>query len=346
MAIADVTILGAGVFGLACGFEAARRGARVRVIDPHGVGAGASGGIVGALAPHVPERWNDKKAFQFASLIAARSFWPAVEAAGGRASGYGATGRLQPVANERALLRAQARAAEAADLWQGKAHWQLIKVEAAGGFAPASTSGWIIHDTLSARIHPRQACHALAAAIAALGGEIVTEGKHEGRILHATGAAGLADLGAALGRPMGSAEKGQALLLAYDAGPRAPQVFVDGVHFIPHADGSLAIGSTSERAYQSPDRTDHLLDALADKARALMPHIAGAEVLERWAGLRPRATSRAPLLGAWPDRAGHFIANGGFKIGFGMAPRVAQVMADLMFDGHDAIPAEFRIAPA
>ena len=35
----------------------------------------------------------------------------------------------------------------------------------------------------------------------------------------------------------------------------------------------------------------------------------------RWAGLRPRARSRAPMLGAWPGRPGHFIANGGFKIG-------------------------------
>ena len=45
------------------------------MIDPHGVAAGASGGLVGALAPHVPENWNDKKAFQFDSLIMAEGFW-------------------------------------------------------------------------------------------------------------------------------------------------------------------------------------------------------------------------------------------------------------------------------
>ena len=29
-----------------------------QVIDPAGPGAGASGGVVGALAPHAPDKWN------------------------------------------------------------------------------------------------------------------------------------------------------------------------------------------------------------------------------------------------------------------------------------------------
>jgi glycine oxidase len=66
-------------------------------------------------------------------------------------------------------------------------------------------------------------------------------------------------------------------------------------------------------------------------------------VIDRWAAVRPRSRSRAPMLGAWPDRAGHFISNGGFKIGFGMAPKVAHVMADLMLEGTDMIPDGFRV---
>jgi glycine/D-amino acid oxidase-like deaminating enzyme len=49
------------------------------------------------------------------------------------------------------------------------------------------------------------------------------------------------------------------------------------------------------------------------------------------------------MLGAWPDRPGHFIANGGFKIGFGMAPKVGATMADLLLDGQDDIPEGFRV---
>ena len=52
---------------------------------------------------------------------------------------------------------------------------------------------------------------------------------------------------------------------------------------------------------------------------------------------------RAPMLGQWPGRPGHFIANGGFKIGFGMAPKVATTMADLILNGQDTIPKGFRV---
>jgi len=80
-----------------------------------------------------------------------------------------------------------------------------------------------------------------------------------------------------------------------------------------------------------------------DAARTAIPALRDAPVVERWAGVRPRARSRAPMLGTWLNRPGHFIANGGFKIGFGMAPKMASVMADLMLEGRDAIPDGFRV---
>jgi glycine/D-amino acid oxidase-like deaminating enzyme len=105
----------------------------------------------------------------------------------------------------------------------------------------------------------------------------------------------------------------------------------------------VAIGSTSEREFDSPDGLDAQCDDLIARAVAAMPILADAPVVDRWAGVRPRARSRAPMLGAWPGREGHFIANGGFKIGFGMAPKVADVMADLVLDGRDSIPDGFRV---
>ena len=112
---------------------------------------------------------------------------------------------------------------------------------------------------------------------------------------------------------------------------------------VPHSDGTLAIGSTSEREFDNPKETDELLDDVIERILTLMPVLHGAEVIDRWAGVRPRSKSRAPMLGAYPERAGHFIANGGFKIGFGMAPKVAHVMADLILDGVDTIPEGFRV---
>ena len=141
---------------------------------------------------------------------------------------------------------------------------------------------------------------------------------------------------------MGAGVKGQALLLDFDARD-APQLFVDGLHIVPHADGTTAIGSTSERDFAEPDTTDAQADELLVRAVAALPALGAAPVRARWAGVRPRANSRAPMLGAWPGRPGHFIANGGFKIGFGMAPKMGEVMADLVLEGRDAIPQGFRV---
>ncbi len=338
--MADVTILGAGIFGLSIAFACQSRGARVRVIDPGGVGAGASGGVVGALAPHVPENWNDKKAFQLKSLLAAQAFWDAVARVSGAPTGYARTGRVQPVADEAGLALARAREATAQELWGDNARWQVVPADSVP-LAPVSATGMVILDTLSARLHPRQGCQALAAAIVKRGGEIVTEGAAQGRVVHATGVAGLAELSHQLGAPVGNGVKGQGAVLDF-AAPEAPQVFADALHVIFHGDGTTAIGSTSERDYDSATATDAQLDDIVARARAALPALRGAPVIERWAGVRPRARSRAPMLGVHPLYPDQFIANGGFKIGFGMAPGVAEVMADLVLDGHDRIPPAFR----
>ncbi|MHC0051905.1 NAD(P)/FAD-dependent oxidoreductase [Actibacterium sp. D379-3] len=343
MATVDVTVMGAGAFGLSVAFACAARGARVRVVEKRRVGAGSSGGVVGALAPHTPERWNDKKAFQFDSLIMADAFWARVAAVSGLSPGYGRMGRLQPIADARALGLARERQDQAAGLWQGKAQWRVVPADDFAGWAPPSPTGLLIHDTLTGRLHPAQACAALAGGIRALGGEVVIgDASQQGAVIWATGYEGLLALSDALGRPVGNGVKGQALLLDFDARDR-PQLFADSLHFVPHADGTLAIGSTSERLFDGPDTTDAQLDALHIRAIAAVPQLAGARVLQRWAGVRPRAKSRAPMLGPWPGRPGHFIANGGFKIGFGMAPKVAQVMADLVLEDRDGIPPDFRV---
>jgi glycine oxidase len=339
----EVTVRGGGIFGLSVAWACLRRGARVRLIERRRIGAGASGGLVGALAPHVPEQWNAKKAFQLEGLLATEAWWQSVAAASGFDPGYARTGRLQPLADEAAVALARTRAEGAARLWGGAAEWRIAPA-AEFAFAPASPTGLVVHDTLSARLHPARASAALAAAIRARGGEIVeaAEAPEEGAVVHATGWEGLAELSQALVRPVGAGVKGQALSLAHDARD-APQLYAEGVHIVPHADGTTAIGSTSERDFTDPAATDAQLDALLARARAACPALTAAPVLARWAGVRPRAKSRAPILGPWPGRPGHYVANGGFKIGFGLAPKVGEVLADLVLEGRDRIPAGFRV---
>jgi len=339
---ADITIRGAGIFGLCIGFVCATRGVKVRVIDPNGVGSGASGGIVGALAPHTPENWNPKKAFQFESLMMAPDFWRKVEQVSGISVGYGQTGRLQPIADERTLELAHRRAETAAELWQGFAKWEVIPSNR-NDWEPASSTGYLIKDTLTARIHPYNACQSLAKAITKLGGQIRTDAyQDEGRVIWANGYQGLLDLSETFEKPVGSGVKGQAVLFRFRA-MTLPQLYADALHIVPHDDGTVAVGSTSEREFDDPTATDYHLDDIIARARAALPMLEGLPILQRWAGVRPRAKSRAPMLGRYPEYPGHFIANGGFKIGFGMAPKIAHVMANLVLDGEDTIPQGFRV---
>ncbi|MEP3347275.1 MAG: FAD-binding oxidoreductase [Litoreibacter sp.] len=339
MSRAEVTVLGAGAFGLSVAWACVQRGARVRVIDPNGVAAGASGGIVGALAPHTPERWDEKKQFQLESLLMAAQFWGEVEDASGLPTGYARLGRVQPVLNDRGLTLAKARSEDAKTLWAGAAEWRLEA--AAGDWCPASPTGQVVFDSLSGRLHPKQSCLALAAAIEASGGEITRSGPLEGAVVHATGYEGLLAMSALHSREVGNGEKGQAMLLDYDA-QKLPQLFFDGVHVVPHTDGTVAIGSTTERYFDAPTSTDEQLDALHARAVAGLPLLGGAKIIARWGGVRPRSRTRAPMLGRHPFEDGAFVVNGGFKIGFGMAPKIAHVMADLVLDSVDNIPPDFQ----
>ncbi len=341
LAIADVTIMGAGIFGLSVAWVCLGRGARVRVIDPDGIGAGASGGVLGALAPHTPDTWTDTKQLQFEGLITAGAFWSGVDAASGHPSGYGRIGRLQPIADARGLALARTRAEQAKTLWRGLADWAVIPAGEAGDWAPRSATGWLIRDTLSARICPRRACTSLAAAIRAGGGEITRDGERQGRVIRATGYQGLQETTDRAGRPLGAGVKGQAALLRLDA-QGVPQVFADGLHVVPHADGTVAVGSTSEPGFEAPRTTDGALEQVIATARAACPALGDAPVIERWAGVRPKTRSRAPILGPHPGREQEFIANGGFRIGFAVAHVVAGMMADLVLDGQDRIPLAFR----
>ena len=221
----DVTVRGAGIFGLSVAWSCVRRGARVQIVDPDGVGDGASGGVLGALAPHVPENWNEKKAFQLESLLLAEAFWAEVGAVSGQDPSYARDGRLQPIADERQLQQARDRANGAAQFWEDAAVWEVIP-SGQSEWEPHSPSGYLVRDTLTARLHPRTAMQTLAQALATLGAPVMREAEDEGRVVHATGVADLAQLNAAFGKTVGAPIKGQAAVFQYDASGAA-QIFVE-----------------------------------------------------------------------------------------------------------------------
>ena len=148
-----------------------------------------------------------------------------------------------------------------------------------------------------------------------------------------------------LEKPLGQGVKGQAALLRADLDPASPVVFLDGLYVVIHEGGLAAIGSTSENSYGDALSTDARLDAVIARARALVPALRDAPVVERWAGIRPKAIGRDPLVGPLPGHGNVVALTGGFKISFGVAHRLAVSALDAVL-GRDLapLPESFTVA--
>jgi len=121
-------------------------------------------------------------------------------------------------------------------------------------------------------------------------------------------------------------------------------IFRDGLYVVAHEGGRVAIGSTSENSFADPYSTDAQLDALIDAAADLVPALRQAEVVERWAGLRPKAIDRDPMVGAHPEHPRIIALTGGFKVSFGLAHRLAAAAVAFSAEETIDLPASFTLA--
>ena len=115
-------------------------------------------------------------------------------------------------------------------------------------------------------------------------------------------------------------------------GPRRAITFPEGV-IVPRADGRTALGATQEDlgfdAHIDPDAIKQLQ---ADTA-AIVPELAGAEIVETWMGFRPQSADGFPVIGPAPVE-GLVIATGHFTKGIALAPVTAELVADLVCNGR------------
>ena len=351
----DVIIVGAGIFGLSCAYACAQRKLSVLILDAGKVGAGASGGIVGAMAPYTPDQWHVKKQYQFEALSSAAKHWAEVDKLSNMESGYGRIGRVCPITDERIYKLALTRHEEAKTNW-AKFEWNVI--EAHPLVTKLAAPFGLTYDTLSARIYPSRACASLARACSILGVDFKENTRASGfepgavfgpwgrasapKIILAGGYQGFRLLDHHFGIQMGAGVKGQAALLNINLGD-APQIYANGIYIVPHSDGTITVGSTSENKWNDPCDVDYLLDEIVGRARLICPIINNAEILETWAGVRPKARRRDLMIGPVPEVDGVFVAMGGFKVGFGLAHKVGVTLADLILNKPTNLPKSFTI---
>lgn len=365
----DLLIAGAGIAGLWLAVKAVRAGLTVTLVERGNPGGSASGGFLGALMPHSPERWNGKKDFQFRALVDLQTEIDQLETETGEYCAYRRVGRILPLTTERGRATAIDRIADARANWgegysfevhhtPDRADWPNI-LRAPHG---------IVHETLSARVSPPGLIAALLTRLAMTPNldlrletsvveidasersAVLSDGSRigYGHIALANGVDAFPLIAGLTGLPpqsMGRGVKGQAALLDAKAPPDLPLVYDDGVYVIAHENGHIAVGSTSENEFDDPTGTDDKLDEVVKWARKLCPLIKDAPVIRRWAGVRPRAVGRDPMLGPVPGAPGVLAMAGGFKISFGIAHRMADcLVAEVTGEQGPEMPQSFSVS--
>ncbi len=363
-------VIGGGVMGLWAALKAADAGLSVVLVDAAELGRAASNGHLGALMAHKPDGWNAKKQFQFDALLRLEDEVRVLEDRTGHKAGYRRSGRLIPMAKLRHRETALRLEAEARRNWKAgerQYEWRVTDRPPIAGWPAADgfECGFVL-DTFAAHAAPRALTGILISAlnalpdieicentpVAELDGErrcarfidgssiafencIVAAGYQSFALLER-----LSPLGQ---RPLGKPVKGQSALLKADMDPGLPIIFLDGLYVIAHEGGRVAIGSTSESEFADPLSTDEQLEALIARARVLVPALRDAPVLERWAGLRPKATGRDPMVGPHPEFPHIHALTGGFKISFGIAHQLADCALSPILGRSGAIlPETFR----
>ena len=360
----DIAIVGGGIVGLWTAYYAAQSGVRIVLIDQNKLGSGASNGLLGALMPHQPINWNNKKQFQLDGLTTLPEEIAKLENLTGISTGYFRCGRIMPIAHPEKRRQSANWAQGANAHWSGAYDWRIEDNNPADKWlSDIGPNGYNV-DTLSARVNPRALVRALvksvkqqeniqiientpvkqlakSGALTLSDGQIITPDK----TIVTAGYGSFPLLEATIGKILGTGVKGQAALLkpVNPINISSPILYDNGSYVIAHEDGLVAVGSTSEREYSAPDNTDEALDEVIKSATAICPALEGAETVERWAGVRPRATGRDPMIGAIPENPNIVVATGGFKITLAIAHLMARCALSAAAGDSSAIPESFLI---
>lgn len=337
----DSIVIGAGIMGLWAANYLVKEERSVCVVEAAHIGAGASGGILGALMPHMPDHWDNKKAFQFQALERLESEIDSISPGGAGAVGFRRCGRLMPLPHDRLGNMLDRRINGAELYWHGRYAFDLL--DSAPGIVAAHG---LTFDSFSARVHPQKLLQALEThlndkaaflfgrsveKLVPKNGQVLLDNGdvlEAGEIIVANGWRAYDLLkphwkGLPQSRMIGRGVKGQSVLLEYSHEDDWPIVYADGIYIVPHPENKVAVGSTSRGIWDDEYSFDPADMEFLDKAFDVMPALKSAKTISRWAGVRPRNTldhrGTSPWFGAVPGHDNVIALIGGFKISFGIA---------------------------
>ncbi len=357
----SVLIVGGGVFGLAVGWELARQGQTVTVLEQRQAGRGATWAAAGMLMP-----WKLSDAFSealFALQRHSHQLWPAFAANLTHATGiylaYQIEGRYFLAVTEQSATRLRR---------QFEYHRQVgLPVEWLNGSQARQLQPALGPDVVAAVFSPaghwvdnRQVAQALREAFLRAGGTLREQTRVVAVVIENNRVSGvrlvddvmlpastvIVAAGAWASQLQGlplllrnavHPRKGQTLVLQMDtAAPLVRHNLIGPVYMVPRPDGRLIIGTTVEReAGFDTQATAGGVFHMLRKARQLVPAVDDLPLVEVGAGLRPTGPERLPLLG-FTNVNGLLVAMGGHSYGILLAPAVGQAIAQAVLTGQVA----------
>jgi glycine oxidase len=348
--------------GLACALEAASRGRRVAVIDPHSLGRKASWAAAGILAGRAgvvgASPFRD---LYLRSLEAYPAWLESISAASGMPVPYHRSGdyqifplddpdSLQALRNrEKQLEREKASAFSVQDELPG-----FLQIRGGSGKAR------VFHFPNEAHVPVRTLLAALEQGVMRMGvaafpglrplaiapgRETEISGKDWRLYTRQTLIAAGAWCNDALGLLGWSAPlspvKGQLALLPDFHGQPSMVHGVESFYLVPR-DGLLVAGATTE-----PGVWEEGFDAVGERylrsrLQLFFPSVR-PQWTETWSGLRPRSRDRLPLMGWVDEAAGIALCTGHYKSGISLAPLSAALMSALLQGENPPVdPEPFR----
>ena len=98
----------------------------------------------------------------------------------------------------------------------------------------------------------------------------------------------------------------------------------------PRATEQVLVGSSRELVGWDASTNRRVLRRMLDRAIEFMPALTSLSIVRSWTGFRPATPDKLPLIGAWPETAGLWIATGHEGLGITTSLGTAQLLADLI----------------
>jgi glycine oxidase len=116
---------------------------------------------------------------------------------------------------------------------------------------------------------------------------------------------------------------------------------LQGFYMAPRVGAGVLLGSTMEDVGFDASISEEVIARFIRQARQLFPALVEFDVVETWAGFRPRSTDGMPIIGWISNDSNVLVATGHFRNGILLTPITGHMIAEMYADPEAALWTEF-----